>query len=383
MSASAIRCCPIVLLALFAWGTLAVPTVHAQPSDVPLTAERRPAEVGMAPAFFRVDEEGNTLEQWSSHLWISAPIGRRTQVWAQSRVAGASATNRRSFDGWGDTQVGATAAWTVAQGSLVGSLRINLPSGRQNLRADQLDTSVLLGQPAFGADVASLGQGWNVTPGLTWAVPVGDRLMLGIGGSFRYLGGYVPLEGASEMYTPGNEVLLNAGLDVRLEPETAVSFDVAYTRYGTDEFDGVETVEPGNRWTLTAQVRTTLGRQADLRILGRYTGQGQSTLPPPPTSVLSAEEAQTLPESVLGRVDARVPMGTAVRLALHAEAARYSATETTIGADWDLDRSRRLVRIGGGPEVRLGDAIFWRPELSYTAGSFSRVTARFALYWRR
>ena len=379
---SALPRCSIVALLLLLGG-LAVSPLQAQPTDVPLTAERRPAEVGMAPAFFRVSESGNTLEQWSSHLWISVPAGARTQLWAQSRLAGASATGRRSLDGWGDTQAGATAAWSLASGSLVGSLRLNIPSGRQAVRPDQLETSILLGQPAFGADVANLGQGWNVTPGLTWAVPLGDRLMLGIGGSFRYLGGYTPLDDAPEKYTPGNEILLNAGLDVRLQPETAVSLDVAYTRYGADEFDGAEAVETGARWTLTSQVRTVLGRQTDLRVLARYTGQGQSTLPPPPNSVLPAEDVQTLPQSVLGRVDARVPFGRTVRLAVHTEGARYDATATTLGGDWDLASSRRLLRVGGGPDVRLGDAIFWRPELSYTTGSFSRITARFSLYWRQ
>lgn len=377
----------LVGLLLLALGGMAPLLVCAQPSDVRLTAERRPVEVGMEPAFFHLQEEGNTLEQWSSHLWLSAPLGRRTHLWARAQMATASATGRASLDGVGDTRVGVSTVRSPGAGSLVGSLQVNIPSGRQSARSDQLETTVLLGQPAFEASVASLGQGWSVVPGLTWALPLGDRVVAGLGGSFRYLGGYVPLEDGGPTYTPGNEILLNAGLDVRLRPATAWSLDVAYTRYGTDEFGGVETFAPGDRWTVTTQIRTSLGRQADVRILGRYTGPGQGTLPPPPGGAGGDRSLQALPESLQGQVDGRFPLGRTVRMVVQARVARYASTDATLRtappSDWDLGSRRTLTQVGGGPEIRIGDAVSWRPHVTYTGGTFRRITARFALIWRQ
>jgi hypothetical protein len=360
-----------------------------QTGSVGLTAERQPVELGIAPSYVQVDEAGNTLEQWSSRLWVSVPMGTSTQLWARTRMASTTATGRAGLDGWGDTQIGLATAWSVGGGSIAANLSTNVPTGRQQIRSDELETAVLIGQRPFEMDVASFGQGWSVSPGLTWAIALGEDVMLGVGGRYRYLGAYVPRTGDDETYTPGDEILLNAGFDVRLRPSTAWSLDAAYTLYGADEFAGVETFEPGDRWTVTTQVRSVQGRR-DLRVLARYTGYGKGTLPPLPAAGLdaplasdAAQTVQALPQSIAGTVDLYLPLGRALRLGLQAGGAYYDATDTTIGGAWDLSAERTVGRVGGGPEVRLGRTLVWHPQASYTFGSFTRFSAHFALYWRR
>jgi hypothetical protein len=206
---------------------------------------------------------------------------------------------------------------------------------------------------------------------------VGDRVMLGFGGAVRYLGPYPPLDRLDATYDPGDELLVAAGFDVRVSRTSAWSVDAAYTFYGTDDFDGTETIAPGDRWVLTSQVRTRSGRR-DLRALVRYVGRDRSTVPSP----VDDGAVRSVPNSVLGQVELALPLGPTTRVLVQGGGLHYTETSAANVAAWTLSDARTLGRVGGGLDLRLGSAVHWRPQATVTVGDVQSVSARMGIVWR-
>jgi hypothetical protein len=359
-----------------------LPTAAAQTSDVRLTAERRPVEVGIEPAVQRVFDGGNVLEQQSASLWLSVPLGASTQVWARTHAGRTTATGLAALSGWGDTQVGLAATWSIGGSSLVANVSGNLPTGRSTLRAAETRTSALLSQQAFGIRMPSFGQGWGARSGLTLAVPIGETVMLGLGGAYHYLAPYTPLDGIDAAYAPSNEVLVASGFDVRFSERVAWSTDLAYTLYGVDQLNGLTVFEPGDRWTITSQLRLLAARR-DLRILSRYTGQGRSLVPAPTGVSFGALEVQALPASFLTRADLSLTLSRTFRVLLNGGVVHYGSTDAqSIAGAWNLSAPRTVAQVGAGASVRLGP-LRWRPQVDYAFGSLQSLSVRAALLWRQ
>ncbi|HHP7238388.1 hypothetical protein [Longibacter sp.] len=372
-------------------GCLCVLVVHAPDAfaqnsgaampETDATPEQRSVVVGIEPAYQTLSEDGNSIDQLSSEIWLSVPIGSETTVWAKSQGATTTATSLSRTTRWGDTQAGVSTGLPMGDHRLAASLRVNVPSGQPAV--DSLGTSILLSQTAFGLRLPNYGRGWSVSPSLTAVFTAGDRWTLGVGALYRLVGGYTPFDGIDATYAPGNEVLLNGGFDWRFSRTAAWSLDVAYTAYGTDQFDDVDAFDPGSRWTLTSQVQMMRANR-HIRVLARYTGQGRGDVPSlsglgPPDA--ASTNVQALPRSFTGRLDYRVAPTEGFAFRLGGGISHYDATDIEFSGPWNLDDARTLVTARGGLNVRLGSTTTWQPGVAVTAGSFRQVSVRSALMW--
>lgn len=343
--------------------------------------EKRSVVIGIEPVYQSLSEDGNSIEQLSSEIWLSIPVGAATTVWARSQGATTSATSLSRTTRWGDTQAGISTGLPMGDHRLAASLRVNVPSGQPAV--DSVGTSILLSQTAFGLRLPNYGSGWSVSPSLTAVFTAGDRWTIGIGALYRYFGGYTPFDGIDATYSPGNEVLVNAGFDWRLSRTTAWSLDAAYTTYGTDQFDDVDAFDPGNRWTLTSQFQV-MRAGSHFRILGRYNGQGRGTVPTLSTATQpssASTNVQALPRSYTGRFDYRVATSERFAFRVGGDVSHYEATDIRFEGPWELDDARTLATARGGLDVRFGSAMSWQPGIAFTAGSFRQVAVRSALLW--
>jgi hypothetical protein len=177
--------------------------------------------------------------QWRVPVVAVAPLGRRmsldlTTNYASSRLETTSGTE--TLDGFSDTQL--RALYTLARDRFVGSLSLNLPTGRQDLTPEEFRVSAALGSNYLSFPVTGAGTGFSATGGLAWVRPLG-AWNLGLSGSYRYQGSYTPLGGDSGVtYDPGSEYRLRAGLDRLMGQRTRITFGLTFSTFSTDEFSG-------------------------------------------------------------------------------------------------------------------------------------------------
>jgi hypothetical protein len=137
------------------------------------------------------------------------------------------------------------------------SLGGNLPTGKRELPEDEFMGSVFFSQNFYNFKVPIYGQGLNLSPGFTWAKPMNDRTVLGLGASYQLKGGYLPKAGMlkSTPYKPGNELLLTGGLDYQISEISAFSLDLTVTLFGKDKVGDAEWFKAGTRFMAGTQYK--------------------------------------------------------------------------------------------------------------------------------
>lgn len=243
----------LLLTLLWLGGSQAL--AQSSASDVYLGGQRQPSQISSQAFFqqYRIDEQ--TIREVSLPVTAFIPFRRN---WGLSlRVSGAVAwgDSLASLSGITDTQVHLSYRTSLGRGSLVGSLRFNLPTGKQHLTEEEFDTLVLLSQKPYDFRTPGFGVGVGVSPGVTFALPVGRRTVAGFGIAYQVRGGFDPLADQPETYVPGNELLLTGGLDVRFGTALFFSTDLSYTLYQSDRLGDTRVFDAGDKLALRAELR--------------------------------------------------------------------------------------------------------------------------------
>lgn len=315
----------------------------------------------MQPTYQQYTDDGRQISELSLPVFAVVPLGRNLRVSLLTSLATAGGDQLTALSGLNDAQLSLSYTRRISLGSLVFNLGVNAPTGKQTLSAGEFETMRRLSQDFYRFRVPSLGQGLNVSPGLTWAFPLNDDLMLGLGAAYQFRGSYTPRSGVESSYDPGNEFLLTGGADLRLSPNTALSGDLTYTLYGDDEREGEPTYEVGNKLTATVQLLSTFGFN-ELRLVGRYRSRGKSTIP-------TVQEAQqTTPNA--GLLLGSYRMQITERFYLQTQLAGRYYGETRAFPD-----PKTLAELTLAPELQLGSSVRLSGRAGYTVGSFSGLEA--------
>ena len=247
---------------------LAAGAVQAQPAETYVAGQRQPTHITLLPIYQQFDDGNLQLSEFSVPLTAFFPVRRDLGVSLRVGQASARADNLESISGLTDVQLTATYARPVGTGSVVLGLGVNLPSGTQELTAQEFETLALVSLNVFGFQVPSFGRGPGLAPSVTWAQPVSETFVVGLGVAYQLRGAFDPRDDLTGSYDPGDELLLTGGFDARLAPGTSLSGDVTYTRYTTDTVGDAEVFETGDKIVVTAQLRRAMGFHT-LWVLGR------------------------------------------------------------------------------------------------------------------
>jgi len=351
-------------------------TAQAQPGldDVgALSSERSAVRLVATPTVQYYDDDGVSLTQWSLPLRAAVPLSQSFHLRLAATVASADLsgtgdgtvipTDPERVTGLTDLQTELSYMREVGAGSVILNVGVNIPTGKDKLTLAEFATVTLLSQNIYDFRAPGFGQGLGVRTGASWAVPVGERVVVGLGGSFQVQGGYTPVQGMAEEYTPGNEVLLTGGLDVQLTPRSALSGDVAVTVYGTDTLGDVDQFEAGNQVAGSLQYLREWGFNR-LQMRARYASREKSSL----ASVGSAAQdvrLQVLPSqgSLRAGYDTRLTEG--VRLRLTASGRWYEETAL-------LDATA-VGRVGVEPQFTLTDTVVLAPRAAVSVGGYTGI----------
>lgn len=323
-----------------------------------LTSRDRPVQISIQPTYQRFEDEDQTLTQLSVPVVAVVPFKDRWQLSFRGSGASTSGDDLQTVSGLTDVRVALSYARSIGDGSLIFNASVNAPVGKEDLTRDEFNTARLLSRNFYRFRVASFGQGFGGGTGVTWAIPVTESIVVGIGGSFRYRGSYSPAVDRQEEYDPGEEGRLTGGVDIQLDQYSALSTDVSFFTYGTDTVGSVDQFEVGNQFS----VRMQYLRETDqtLRIVGYYREQEKSVLP---LRSDANRELQVLPSQA--KIQGRYTFGLAESVDLRMSAAGRWYDETT-GFE-----SKTLLTFGLSPQIAVGERLSISPRVAYTTGSLT------------
>lgn len=304
------------------------------------------------------------VEEISFPVYAELPVGRSTSMSLRISPASVTGQHLESVAGLSDAQYLVSHARQFGGSSLVLSFGANLPSGKRALTQEEFETTVEISRNFYDFRTPSFGQGFNASPGLTWAVPLGDGFVLGIGAAYQYKGAFEPVEGMDESYHPGSEILLTGGVDLRVMKTAALSLDATYTLYGTDKIGSLEVFDSGNQLVTTIQYLQYQGFN-ELRVVGRYRTRGKGNLSAPGAAPAAA--LQTLPDQANLLVSYRMESGPTTSIGLHAGIHHFDET--------DVSSSKLLFSLGATPAVSLSRSVKFVTRFTARLGSFTGLDA--------
>jgi hypothetical protein len=233
-----------------------------------LTSQQPPIRVTVEPVYQSVTDGDQTVSQWSTRMIAVVPVLRTLQFNLQTSAAGLDGSGVNTLQGVDDVSLGVMYARALPLGSIVASTDVSLPTGKRELTAGEWQTAIFASQNVYDFRVSGYGQGLNVEPRITWAVPATDNIMLGIGASYHYRGAYMPTTTLAGDYDPGDEIEVFGGGDLRVGDHNAVSADLSFTRFGTDTVDGRRQYEA--RYKVAGTLRYLYQQSfSSVRVIGR------------------------------------------------------------------------------------------------------------------
>ncbi len=335
-----------------------------------LSSQRQPVRVSVSAYYQRYTDEGRRLSEVSFPLSVYLPMGRRFGLSVQTGQARASAEDLESLQGIDDVRVTRNHARKIGAHSLVFSLGANLPSGKSELTRDEFQTSIVLSRNFFPFHVSSFGQGFSVSPGVTWAMPLSDNFIVGAGVVARFQGSYKPLADMEESFTPGNEILLAGGLEVRFAPTMTLSADLTHTDYQADKIGNEEQFSLGGQTTVRIRGRAFFDFD-ELRLILHYLRQGESR-------ILNEEgrtARQTVPNQRLVLASYRKRLSEVLYVTVLGQGRFFGKTEgfrSLLGADLSTP-SKTMVDLGLMPEVQLTGSVRMVGRFLYTFGDITGI----------
>lgn len=329
----------------------------AQGQQAPLTmgSEEEPVRIAIEPLYQQYSSGEVSLRQRSLRLSLSAPLTDRLSMFALGQAASATGDNLDRVRGLDDPRVGLRYTRRFGETSLQVATTAGVPTGTDQLRPDAFDTAAELSEDLFSFRVPSFGQGLSVSPRLSLAVPLGESVALGLGGSYQYQGGYEPVANMTGEYTPGDAWTVTGGLDIRLSPTTALSGDISYTRYATDTVGDRNRFEAGDRLAATLQFLDRFGFN-QFRVVVQLKDRDPSQLYG--QDAQSPRTARVLPRQALVRLSLRPRVTESVYLGVRIGGRHFRDTdrydEQTAGT--------ASVR----PELRLSDTVRLTGRAAFT-----------------
>lgn len=369
----------ILLLCVVSALSLGLPAApQAQPADegsAPFYVEGAPAAVASPMRFTagavyqQYDDDDVDLAVLSVPFTTSFSLTRALSLGVRASFVSADGADQASYFGYADTQAALSFQQTFGGTSAVASLSVNLPTGVEGATPQEAETAFLIGQAFYGFRLPTLGQGYNVAPGLTIAFPVSSGLAVGVGASYQYRGPFEPSRLSDAEYDPGDEVLLSAGFDARLGAASTVALDATYVAYSEDTFEGFA-YTTGDAFMVTAQWTAGLGGH-DVQLLGRARVRGETSIPPETLALLGPDATVPTQGRLLGH--ARFRFGDRLRFGVRAQGRYYEESE--------VFSAKTLFDVGVVPEVQVAPGLWLNGRVGGTVGDLQGFDVGAGLAW--
>ncbi len=348
----------VSLVLLVFW---AVPSATAQAPNMYMGSEQQPIRIQTGAVFQQYADQDRRLSQVTFPVSAFIPLTRGLAFSLYTNPALVSGEDVTSLQGLSDAQVALSYHQALGDGSMVVSVGTNVPSGKRELTEAEFNTTTLVSQDFYGFYVPVLGQGLNISPGITIAFPFGESMVGGLGFSYQLKGSFKPVENMLDDFKPGNEMMITGGFDFKLADQWALSTNVSYVLYDTDELGTTAVFDSGDQTIVILQVLgNTENNQA--RFIARYRTKAKSTLPAGDQIVTAP---RTVPEQFQLIGTYRINIQENLSATVIARARRYNGT--------DFFGDKTLFDVGASPQIAFSEIVSGGMRFVYTFGSFPGV----------
>ena len=342
-------------------------------------SQRSPIRISAQAVFEHYKSGSIDLRETSFPVTATIPLGRRLGLQLSGNAGLVSGSDLASIQSIGDFQTSLGYGFSLGKASVVATATANLPSGKDELTSEELETTILLSQHAFDFGLPSFGQGMQFASQVGFAYPFGDQFAVGAGIAYHLRGGFKPVIGLEDDYIPGNELMFVLGADVRISSVTTASVDVGYAQYAVDKLGSDDFFELGDKTTATVKVQSRPG-SSRVVIVGRVQRWADSRFV---TEDVSEEGAavstsqRSLPTQFLGSglyefdASSRIRLGVMVQARLLAEVGSFRKTS---GELIELG-SKEIVSVGVLPLLRVSRQTAVTSRFVYSAVGITGIEA--------
>ena len=187
---------------------------------------------------------GSSFSELTNILNVNYSPVSNTRLGFTTRYAALSG-DVNHLSGFSDSQI--LIGQEIPGYNLVLNGGVNIPSGVTKLSQNEFLATKLVSQNLFMLKTPNFGQGLNLFIGGTWAHPVMDNFVLGIGISYQVKNEYQPLKDTTLKYKPSNEICGTGGFDIRLGKSSTLTGDITGIFYWSDKLGGQYVFKTGNR----------------------------------------------------------------------------------------------------------------------------------------
>ena len=353
-------------------------SLRAQDTDLYMGSAMRPIQIMAGAVYQEYSDEEFELAQVAFPVRAFIPVNRNLGFAFRTAPVLVFANNPTNVgdslanvNGLSDAQIAVSYHQRIGEGSVVVSLAANLPSGKRELTPEEFETMGYISQDYFGFGVSVLGQGLNLTPGLTVAYPVNQNVVVGAGASYQLRGEFKPvalspesIEPGSDSFVPGDEILITGGVDVRIARSWAASTNVSYIIYQQDELgNGTQIFDSGDQLFASIQVLGNIGSN-QLKMVTQYRGKAKSEVPTSDsTQVVTAP--RTVPNQFQFATTYRIRIQDNLSATLLGRVAYYDET--------DFFSRKTRFDLGAYQNYTFDELIGAYVRFVYTFGSFPGV----------
>jgi hypothetical protein len=178
---------------------------------------------------------------------------------------------------------------------------------------------------------------------------VSESAVVGLGAAYQYRGAFEPWAFLDQAYDPGNELLVNVGVDFRISPIWSLAADASYTRYGDDRLAGIPQRNAGHKVVFAVQGLGRFGWNV-ARLHARYRQRSRT-----------GEDATTQLVYDIRPVPDEWEIIASYRVRLSRDAWIAALGRGRALGTSELFARQRLFELGVAPEVRV------RPEITLGA----------------
>jgi hypothetical protein len=191
-----------------------------------------------------------SIWEFSTPVEFYYPFNRQSSMAVNAGFATAGGENVEPLTGLSDAQV--SFNYQPGMNNLVFNLGVNLPVGKREMPHDEYNTMAALSLYMFRFRIPVLSQGFGFSPGMTYALPLGEKAVLGFGAAYQLKSAYEPVD----------EVILTGGVDVQLGEADNLSGDLLFAHYSADKVKGDEIYHAGNKIILVLNYQKAIGQNA-------------------------------------------------------------------------------------------------------------------------
>lgn len=200
--------------------------------------------------------------EWTVPVALSQRFGSRLTVdlsSAYAHASGATTSGALEVSGFTDTDI--RASWAAGSGRLIVSVAATLPTGKTAVSDSSVPLLSALATDLLAFTTPGFGSGGGATGGFATAFRLGERWAGGLGGSYHWRAGYVPVMGIGEL-RPGGEGRVRLGVEGPFGEGGYFRGAAVYTTSGGDVLGDSSQSATGDRVLMYSAVSVPAGRSS-------------------------------------------------------------------------------------------------------------------------